>query len=84
MPNNIAFTLLSYWSRNVTVFYFIQWILICWALAVLDEKRYGVVTTIILMAAIILSADLLTRLYGILAVKTEYSLRRTRAGFLVK
>ena len=41
MPENPAFRFLAFCSKQVTAIYFLQWILINWAIAILGENRLG-------------------------------------------
>lgn len=48
-PSNPAFRLLLYWSRNVTVFYFIHWVVIGWGSLVFGYQQRGLVSVVLLM-----------------------------------
>jgi uncharacterized membrane protein len=53
--------LLAFWSRNVTVFYFIHWILIGWSVFLVGYEAFGILGTLIGLATVVLASDLLTR-----------------------
>lgn len=55
------FTLMAFWSRNVTVFYFIHWVIIGWGMFFLGYQQHGLLTTLFLMPLVAALADLATR-----------------------
>jgi uncharacterized membrane protein len=63
-PTNPVFRLLYYWSKNVTTFYFIQWLLIYWGVAVVGFRKRGLTGTILSMIVVITLTDLITRLWA--------------------
>ncbi len=58
--------LLAFWSRNVTVFYFTHWVLIGWSVLVVGYEAYGILGTLIGLAAVVLMSSLLTLAWGCL------------------
>ena len=52
--------LLIFWSRNVTVFYFIHWVLIGWSVLLVGYEAFGVLGTLIGIVAIVVASSLLT------------------------
>lgn len=57
---NPAFTLLSWCSRHITVIYIIQWILICWCMAIAGYGTLGFISSIAWMINITVFTLLLT------------------------
>ena len=55
---------LAFWSRNVTVFYFIHWVLIGWSVLLVGYESYGVLGTLIGLIIIVLVTDALTRAWN--------------------
>ncbi len=64
VPANPVFRLLFYWSKNVTAFYFIQWLLIYWAVAVVGFRECSLWSTILSMTVVIALTDRITRLWA--------------------
>jgi len=60
---NPAFRLLDYWSRHVTTFYFIHWVILGWGVALVGHQERRCVATILLMPLVALLADQATRLW---------------------
>ena len=52
--------LIAYWSRHVTVFYFIHWVLLGWSILLVGYEAYGILGTLIGFAIIVLLSTLLT------------------------
>ena len=74
IPENVAFRILYYWSRNVTVVYFVQWIVIGWGVAVFPYMKESLAVTVILMAAAVLLTHWATR--GWIALASSVSNKR--------
>jgi uncharacterized membrane protein len=55
--------LLAFWSRNVTVFYFIHWVLLGWSVLLVGYESYGVLGTLIGMVVIVLLGTGLTQVW---------------------
>lgn len=51
IPENGVFRILYYWSENVTVVYFVQWLIIGWGVAVFPYMEGSITRTVVLMAA---------------------------------
>jgi len=64
VPANPLFRLLFYWSKNVTTFYFIQWLLIYWAVTIIGFRECGLWSTILSMTVVIALTDRITRLWA--------------------
>lgn len=62
IPDNILFRRFYYWSKNVTTFYCIQWIIIGWI--IIDSSKISFFTTFFLVLLIIFAADRLTALWN--------------------
>ncbi len=63
-PDRPLFRLLYFWSRKVTVVYFIQWTLIGWGIFLFNFQQCRAVTAVGLGLFFVLVTDLLTRVYG--------------------
>jgi hypothetical protein len=74
IPENGVFRILKYWSKNVTVVYFIQWMIIGWGVAIFPYMGEPVTTTVILMTAAVLLTHWATR--GWLALTVGLSKKR--------
>lgn len=59
---NVFFDLLIYCSKNITSIYIIQWVLICWGMALAGYGTLGFAATFLSMSAITISTLLLARL----------------------
>lgn len=71
IPDNGLFRLLTFWSRNVTRIYFIQWIFIGWGVALFSyEKESMIVTAALMMAAVLLTHWTTRGWHALMAVKT--------------
>jgi len=55
--------ILAFWSRHVTAFYFIHWVLIGWSVLLVGYEVLGIPGTLIGMLAILAASDLLTRIW---------------------
>ena len=64
VPANPVFRLLYTWSKNVTAFYFIQWLLIYWGVAVVGFRKCSLLGTVLSMAVVIALTDRVTRLWA--------------------
>ena len=64
VPPNPAFRLLYFWSRRVTAFYFIHWIVIGWGVLIFGYRERGLAATVLLMGVVALVADRCTRLWA--------------------
>lgn len=62
--------LLSFWSRQVTVFYVMQWLVIGWALLAIGSETLTITSTLIAMLAVLVVSDLLTRAW--VRLKRQY------------
>ena len=51
IPENGVFRLLAFWSKNVTVIYFVQWLIIGWGVAIFPYMKESIGVTVALMAA---------------------------------
>jgi surface polysaccharide O-acyltransferase-like enzyme len=60
LPANPAFATLAFWSRNVTRFYFVQWLLIAWGTGVAGHHALGVWPTVASQLGIAVAAHGLT------------------------
>jgi hypothetical protein len=54
---------LSYWSENVTVFYFLHWVIIGWGVGIAGFQELSLIPTIISMVVAAVLADGATRLW---------------------
>ena len=52
MPDNPVFRFLAFCSKRVTAIYFLQWILINWAIAILGESSLGLAGAVVLFLAV--------------------------------
>ena len=60
IPSNSLFKVLYYWSSNVTVFYFIQWIIIGWFSFVEIDS---IPLSLVVMALVMIATDTCTRIW---------------------
>lgn len=64
LKDNPLFNLFSFWSKNLTAFYFIQWILIGWGtIFLMDGELNSFFATLIGLAGLVIS-HLLTKIYS--------------------
>jgi len=63
IPGNAVFKLLSFWSRNVTVIYFIQWVFIGWGVFVMGYRGQSDITAASAGLVMVILSDLATRLW---------------------
>lgn len=61
IPVNAVFHLLYYWSIHVTVFYFLQWVIIGWGTGIVGYQEQGWLPVVVLMIIVALLADFGTR-----------------------
>lgn len=61
IKENRVFDILYFWSRNVTAFYFIQWVIIGWICVMLYEIEWP--ATLLFVAAITFFTDNFTHMY---------------------
>lgn len=61
IPENTLFKLLYFWSKNVTVVYFIQWMIIGWGVAIFPYEKQPLMTTVVLMVLIVPLTHWITR-----------------------
>ena len=61
--NNSVFRLLYFWSKNVTTFYIMQWIIIGWCLIPFGFHQLSQNATIVMMLVVLIASDLSTRLW---------------------
>ncbi len=71
IPENAVFRILRYWSKNVTVVYFVQWMIIGWGVAIFPYMEESLTVTVALMAAAVLLTHWAVR--GWLALTAELS-----------
>lgn len=62
VKDNIVFDLLTFCSKNITAIYLIQWILICWGMAIAGYGTLGFSTTFFSMLIITIFTLFLTKL----------------------
>ncbi len=62
IPANPFFTLLTFCSKNITLIYIIQWILICWCLYFTGYMQLDMKASLVWMAGITITTLLLTHL----------------------
>lgn len=55
---NYCFNLLFFWSKNVTVFYVLQWVIIGWGLMVVGPQQLSLFSTLLAMLSVLILADL--------------------------
>lgn len=60
VPSNIIFNLLTFCSKQITTIYIIQWILICWCMAITGYLQLDMTYTCIWMICITLTTLILT------------------------
>lgn len=60
LPANPAFATLTFWSRNVTRFYLVQWLLIAWGTGVAGHHALGLWPTVACQASMPVAAHGLT------------------------
>ncbi|MDH4206358.1 MAG: DUF1624 domain-containing protein [Desulfobacteraceae bacterium] len=73
IPDNRIFRVLYFWSRNVIVVYFIQWLLIGWALFLFYKKTQTPEGALLLGFVFVLLTHLLTNAYLYLKRKLEFN-----------
>lgn len=61
-PNKM-FDLLYFWSRNVTVIYVLQWLLICWGSIFVGFQKMQVGSMLVSMLVVLILTDVLTRVW---------------------
>lgn len=61
IPDNRLFDLIYYWSKHVTVIYFIQWMLICWGVGLLPFEGLPIWKVLILMVIMVPLTHWVTR-----------------------
>lgn len=69
--DNIFFRLLSYSSKNITLIYIIQWVMICWMLPVFGFRKLDITMSAIVMLLMTLNTYLLT--YCFQLIKRHYA-----------
>jgi uncharacterized membrane protein len=73
IPDNKIFRVLYFWSQNVIVVYFIQWILIGWALFLFHRKTQTAAGSLFLGLVCVFLTHLLTRIYIYLKGRFEFN-----------
>ena len=68
---NRLYGILFFWSKNVTVFYFFQWILIGWGMLLLGYQTQNLLITLLLIGLFLFLTHILVDLYE--QKKTQYT-----------
>jgi len=71
IKRNIVLELLYDWSRNVTIIYFIQWVLMTWGIAIFGMNESSFPVTLFIIILIAVSSHYLSHGYSFLVRKTE-------------
>ena len=79
IPENIVFRVLYYWSKNVTVVYFVQWMIIGWGVAIIPYMAESIWTTVLLMVIAVPMTHWITR--GWLALTVIAKKKRKNAKY---
>lgn len=72
--DNLFFRLLIYSSKNITLIYIIQWVMICWMLPVFGFRKLNITVSAIVMLLMTLNTYLLT--YCFQLIKRYYALKQ--------
>ena len=75
IPSNGVSQILYFWSKNVTVIYFIQWIIIGWGVAVFSYMGESITVTVILMAAAVLLTHWTAKRWLIISKNLNFRLK---------
>jgi uncharacterized membrane protein len=75
LPQNLIYNILFYWSKNVTVMYFFQWIFIGWGIFIFGYQSQNLLMTLFLILSVIFITHLITFLFCILN-RTKISLTK--------
>jgi hypothetical protein len=73
IPDNRIFRVLYFWSRNVIVVYFIQWILLGWGLFLFQRKTQTSEGALFLGFGCVFLTHLMTKIYIYLKGKLEFN-----------
>ncbi|MFX0208350.1 MAG: heparan-alpha-glucosaminide N-acetyltransferase domain-containing protein, partial [Candidatus Hodarchaeota archaeon] len=60
LPQNLVYNVLFYWSKNVTVMYFLQWIFIGWGILMFGYQSQDLPTTLFLILFVLILTHLST------------------------
>ena len=66
MGNYPVMNLFYFWSKNVTTFYIIQWLIIGWGLIAFGFNQLNLSRTLFMMLAVLLASDIITRVWAYL------------------
>lgn len=61
LPDNLVFRTLGWWSRNVTSFYVVQWLIIAWGTGLAGHQALGAWPTVGCQAGVVVLAHWVTR-----------------------
>ncbi|MGC4233249.1 MAG: heparan-alpha-glucosaminide N-acetyltransferase domain-containing protein [Niabella sp.] len=73
--DNLFFHLLTYSSKNITLLYFIQWVMICWLLPVFGFRRLDTFHSAMVMA--VMTADTYILAFFINRIKQRYGYNKS-------